>query len=274
MHLPSLSDAVPNGAAPWIERFARVGFAAKALLYVTVGALAALAALGQGGNAATDQRGAMRSILQAPTGRVLLGIVAIGLVGYAVWRILDGVSDPEGRGRTAKGLAMRARSIITGVIHGGLAISAGKLVLGQRDGDRGRDAQSWTGHALATPGGKLVVMLVAGAFISYGVYQLYCAYSAKLSKQLRLDSLSSTTRRMVVAISRAGIASRGIVFGMIGVLFFRAANDGNPKQAGGVARSLAELFQFGTGPFVAIAVGLVAYGGYQLLNARYRRIDV
>jgi len=275
MHLSSVSAAVHNEAAPWIERLARVGFAAKALLYMTVGALAVLAALGQGGNAATDQRGAMHSILRAPTGRVLLGIVAIGLMGYAVWRVIEGITDPERRGRSAKGIALRVLSVITGLAHGALAISAAKLVLGQRiDGGGAREAQHWTARALATPGGNLLVIAVAGAVIGYGAYQLYCAYNAKFSKKLSLASLSSTTRSMVIGISSVGIAARGIVFGMIGVLLFRAANNGNPKQAGGFARSLAELFEWGRGPFVAIAVGLIAYGGYQLLNARYRRIHV
>ncbi len=272
MHVPLI---FARDVAPWIERFARVGFAAKALLYMTVGALAALAALGQGGSAATDQHRAMQWILRAPTGRVLLGVVAIGLVGYAVWRIVEGISDPEGHGRSAKGIALRVRSVVTGLIHGALAISAGRLVLGQRsDGSGSREAQHWTARALATPGGTVLVMLIAGAFVAYGAYQLYCAYDAKLSKKLSFGSLSSPTRTVVIGISRVGIAARGIVFGMIGVLLFRAANDGNPRQAGGVARSLAELFQWGTGPFVGIAVGLVAYGAYQLLNARYLRIDV
>jgi len=275
MQLHSMSAAVPHEAAPWIERMARVGFVAKALLYMTMGSLAALAALGEGGKAATDQRGALLSILRAPMGTVLIVVVALGLAGYAMWRVIEGITDPERHGRSAKGIALRVRSVVTGLIHGGLAISAGKLVVGLRaDGGGSREAQHWTAKALAETGGQLVVMFVAGAFIGYGIYQLYCAAVSKLDKKLALGSLGSTARRVVIGISRIGIASRGIVLGMVGVLLFRAAYDGNPKKAGGVARSLGELFELGTGPFVGIAVGLVAYGGYQLLNARYRRIHV
>lgn len=277
MPLSSVSVAVEHAkheVAPWIERLARMGFVAKAVLYMTIGALAAGAALGFGGRQ-TDQHGAMLTLLRGPVGRVLLVVIAIGLAGYALWRVIEGLSDAEHRGRSAKGIVMRLRSIVTGVIHGALAVSAAKLAAGEPyDRGGGREAEEWTARALSAPGGKILIMLVAGAFAAYGVYQLYNAYKAKLSKQLSLDSTRDTTRRALIAISRFGIAARGIVFGMIGVLFLRAATNGNPKEAGSVPKSLRELTDLGTGPFVAIAVGLIAYGVYQLINARYRRIRV
>jgi hypothetical protein len=273
MPLSSISAAVHHEAAPWIERAARVGFVAKALLYMTIGFLAASAALGLGGRGATDQRGAMQALLGTPLGRGLLATVAIGLVGYAIWRIVEGISDPEQHGHTAKGIAMRVQAVITGLVHLALAFTAAKLVLGHRDDHGGgKQAQHWTGRALAEPGGRIVVMLVAAAIVGYGLYQLYCAVTAKLAKQLSLDASSAQARRMMIGVSRFGIAARGVVFGMTGVLLFRAAREHDANEAGGVAKSLGELFELGTGPFVAIAVGLIAYGGYQLINARYRRI--
>ena len=71
--------------APWVERMARVGYAAKALLYITVGYLAAQAAVGSGGRV-TDTQGALRVVHDASYGRVLLFVVAAGLLGYGLWR--------------------------------------------------------------------------------------------------------------------------------------------------------------------------------------------
>ena len=273
-----LSEAVADArheVAPWIERLARVGFAAKALLYMTVGVLAASAALGFRGHRAADQHGAMLTLVQERYGQLLLAAIALGLLGYAVWRIIEGITDPEHHGRSAKGIALRLRSVVIGGIHLALALSAAKLAVSGHDAHGGgRDAEVWTARAFATPGGTLVVTIVAGGFIGYGVYQLYCALDAKLSKRLSLGGMQDHTRRAVIAISRLGIASRGIVFGMIGVLFLRAANHGNPHEAGSVSKSLRALTDLGTWPFVAIAVGLVAYGLYQLINARYRRISI
>jgi hypothetical protein len=273
--IPRAAHEAVHDVAPWIERLARMGFVAKALLYMTIGALAAGAALGVGRGKTTDQRGAMVELIQSPFGHVVIALIASGLAGYAVWRIIEGIVDPEHRGHGAKGIALRVKSLATGLIHAGLAISATRLVLGRGVGQSSsRKSEDWTAKALSTDGGKIAVGLVAAAFIGYGLYQLYCAIKAKLSKQLSLGRLGPTARNAVIAASRFGIASRGIVFGMAGVLFLRAALHQNPKEAGSVPKSLGTLFELGFWPYIAITVGLIAYGVYQLINARYRRIDV
>lgn len=261
--------------APWIEKLARLGFLAKALLYMTIGALATAAALRLGGTRATGSRGAMARLLEAPFGEVLLVVIAIGLFGYSAWRFVEGTLDPERHGTTAKGIAKRARSIGIGILHVALAISALKLAAGDLSaGKDGSYQQQWTAKAMSTPGGMLVLWLVAGAFIAYGLYQVYNAWRAKLDKHLALGRLSTQTRRFVVGASRFGIAARGIVFATIGALLVRGIEHRDSREARGLQAALFELFEFGRGPFLFVATGLVAYGIYQLINARYRRISV
>lgn len=273
--LPLVGEA-SHEVKPWIETFARVGFAAKGVLYMTVSALAAAAALGMGGKANPDSHVALEKVFEAPFGRVLVAVIAIGLVGYAAWRIIEGITNPRGK-RGAKGIAIRAGSIGRGVIHLGLAFAAGMLAL-YRDssgGGGGGRAREWVGRAMEVPGGIYLLYLAAAGFLGYGLYQLYNAYRAKLSRQLQLGSMSNGARRAVVGISRFGIAARGVVFGTVAVLLYRAARDHNPKQAGGVGDSMRELLlNFGRWPYLAIALGLGAYGIYELINAKYRRIQV
>jgi hypothetical protein len=259
--------------APWIVKLARLGFVAKALLYMTIGVLACAAALRLGGTPGTGSRGAMATLVDAPFGHVLLVVIAIGLFGYAAWRLVQGISDPENNGNDAKGIARRVRSIGVGLVHAALGVSAIKLAWGDasaaQDGARSQDA---TAHALATPGGEIALWAIAGGFVAYGGYQLYKAWKAKLNKQLALGPMSSRMRRFVIGASRFGIAARGIVFGTIGVLLARAIQNHDPRQARGVKQAMLELFSFGRWPFLFVATGLIAYGVYQLINARYRRI--
>jgi len=140
--------------------------------------------------------------------------------------------------------------------------------------DDGGASQTWTARALVTSYGQLVLWIVAAGFIVYGVHQLYCAWMTKLDKQLSLDRLSSGARRFVIGASRFGIAARGIVFATTGVLVARAIQRQSPKEVRGIKASLVELFDLGRLPFAVIGVGLVAYGIYELLNARFRRIRV
>jgi hypothetical protein len=268
-------DAATAEAAPWIERLARVGYAAKALLYATIGVLAAKAARGTAGGRAPDTRGALATVLAAPFGRAMLWRIALGLLGYAAWRIVEAVTDPERRGSDAKGLAMRGSFAARGLLHGALAFSALRLAMGSaRSGDAGGGGQSeqMTARALDLPGGTALVWAIALGVGGYGLYQLYRAAVAKLSKQLDLGRMSAEAGRWVVTVSRLGIGARGIVFLAIALLLARAARQHDAEQAGGIGDALRSLGALGRWPYAAIALGLVAYGVYELLNARYRRI--
>jgi hypothetical protein len=258
--------------APWVAKLARVGYAAKALLYATVGILAAQAALGRGGRT-TDLGGALREVLRAPMGSALLLAIALGLAGYAVWRIVDAITDAEGRGGDAKGLARRLGSAARGLAHGALAYAAFHLATGStRDG--GMKTDEIARRAVDIAGGVWLLWVAAAAVLAYAGYQLYRAYAAKLGSQLDLGAASVRFGRWVIGMSRAGLAARGIVFGLIGVLLVRAAQHQAPREAGGIRDSLQMLGEMGRWPLAVVALGLVAYAVYELLNARYRRIRV
>jgi hypothetical protein len=271
-NLTALGADATRRAEPWIEGLARAGFVAKAILYFTVGALASAAALGKGGGT-TDSHGALATLFHAPFGRVLLGLIALGLVGYGVWRIIDGIADPERRGTKAKGIALRIGAVVRGLLHLALAGSAAKLALTQASKPHDHHVE-WTRKVMSLPAGKWLVWGIALALFAYAGWQLYCAARAKLAKQLELGKCSAGVRRWLVGISRFGIAARGVVFGAVAVMLARAASRFDPKEAGGGGKALRELFELGRWPFLAIALGVIAYGVYQLVEARYRRIHI
>jgi Domain of Unknown Function (DUF1206) len=265
---------VPEAArevAPWVEKAARIGYVAKALLYATIGILAAQAALGEGGRT-TDLGGALREVVRAPMGEALLLVIALGLAGYAIWRVLDAITDAEGKGGDAKGLARRLGSAARGLGHGALAVAAFGLATGSSHG--GGDKRELASKAVDVAGGSWLLWLAAAAVLAYACSQLYRAYAAKLGSQLDVGAASVGVGRWVIGLSRAGIAARGVVFGLVGVLLVRAAQHQNPQEAGGIRDSLRMLGEMGRWPLAVVAFGLVAYAVYELLNARYRRIRV
>jgi hypothetical protein len=267
-----MTEPMVRDVAPWVERLARVGYVSKAVLYITVGVLAAQAGLGSGGHT-TDTRGAMKAVHDVSFGRVLLMVVAAGLLGYAIWRVTEALVDPEGRGTNTKALAIRAGSFVRGAFHAGLALTAFRLAVG-RSGQSGDQTRHWTATAFHLPGGELLVWAGAIGVGGYGLYQLYRAYAAKLGRQLEVSRLATNTGKWVVGVSRFGIAARGVVFCSIGVFLARAAARHDAAEAGGVRQSLRTIAGYGRWPFVLVSLGLVAYGVYELVNARYRRINV
>jgi hypothetical protein len=259
--------------APWIEILARIGYIAKAVLYGTIGFLAARAALGDGGGKATDTRGALRAVLEAPFGRELVLVIAAGLAGYALWRLVEAITDPEHRGADAKAIALRLGNAVRGLAHGALALAAFRLGTGHGDGGS-RGPGGWTARMFTLPAGEALVWIAAAAVAGYGIYQMYRAWRAKLGRHLALTRVSAQTGAVLVAVCRFGLAARGAVFTLIGFFLGRAAARHDPAQAGGVRESLLTLAGIGHWALGAVALGLMAYGVYQLVEARYRRIDV
>jgi hypothetical protein len=262
--------------APWIERLARVGYAAKGVVYVLVGAIAARAALGAGSGGTTDSGGALAAINDAAFGKVALAVIAAGLLGYAAWRVIAAATDAEGKGDDAKGLATRAGGAARGLLYVGLALQAVRLVRGGGQGGQGGGAEDWTARLMAAPFGRWLVAGAALGVIAYALYQLYRAFASKVRKHLDLSRLSAEGQRLVVAVGRFGIGARGVVFLVIGWLLLRAARQADASEASGVGEALRTLERQPYGKWILALVGLgfVSYGVYEFVNARYRRIAV
>jgi hypothetical protein len=88
--------------------------------------------------------------------------------------------------------------------------------------------------------------------------------------------MSAGAHRLTIWIGRLGIASRGIVFAVVGCLLVLAAYHSNPNEAKGLGGALDALQRQPYGPWLlaAVAAGLFAYGVYLFIRARYRRIEL
>ena len=179
-----------------IAWLARSGYAARGVVYLIIGGLAVLAALGSGGQT-TDSKGALVTILQQPFGKVLLALVALGLVGYAIWRLVQASMDPDDHGTDAKGVAIRGGLLVSAVTHVLLAFFALSLIFGWGGGGGGDSgAQDWTAWLLQQPFGRWLVALIGLAVIGAGLAHMVKGYKAKFEKYLQMDrDLSTRPRR-------------------------------------------------------------------------------
>ncbi|HYU41718.1 MAG TPA: DUF1206 domain-containing protein [Vicinamibacteria bacterium] len=255
----------------WIERLARFGFAARGLVYILVGVLAAEAAAV--GGRATDAQGAIRAIGQQQFGTVFLLVLALGLAAYAVWRFAQAWLDLEGKGTDVQALATRASFVVSGLGHAALALSAASLAIGLHEG-RSNAVRTWVTRLLSAPYGRWVVAAVGLAVIGSGVYQFYKAYTALFENDLLTSEMSADARLWSRRVGRAGLTARGVTFGVIGWFLLRAGLDANAHEARGVAGALRLLGRQDEGHWLlfVVAVGLAAYGLSSLVDARYRRI--
>ena len=255
-----------------LVHLARLGYASKAVIYAIVGILAILTVANRGGRI-TDTSGALRVVLRQPFGRTLLIVLAVGLCGYAVWRLLDAIADPDHHGTTAGGLVTRIGNAVRGSVYGALAIDAIRLLRGLR-GSNGDEAEMWTARILELPFGELAVGIAGATVAIYGLSELIQSIRGKHDPRLDLSCFRSNVRPAVRKISRFGVAVRGGLIATLGVFLVRAALTHDPNQAAGTRESMLHLAGLVQGRwFLAlIAAGVLAYAVDQAVHARCRRI--
>ena len=222
----------------------------------------------------TDQNGTFRVIEDAPFGRVLLGLVAVGLLGYVLWRSVQAVADPDGKGTDLKDIAKRIGYAGSALIHAFFALTAASQALGAGD-DWGSSSEEWTAWILSFPLGWLLVAAVGAGIVGVGLYQIYEAYNAKFKKYLKLGALGGGERGWVKHGGRFGVAARGVVFVIAGVFLVLAGlrtDEQEVRSLGGALSAILEQPFFGNFLLGVVAVGLVAYGLLMVAVARYRRI--
>ena len=261
-----------RSARPWLERLARLGYATEGAMYTLIGLLAAGVAFGTGGHA-TGQRGALEMIAGSPFGGGSVGLIALGFLGYALWRGVQAIADPDGEGTELKALGKRVGYGVSAFVYAGLAFSAVGLILGSA-GQGGRTPDEWTALLLSWPLGRVLVVCCGIAVVALGLRELYQAYSARFLEHLELDEMGDRVRKWTERWGRLGIAARGIVFGVVGTFLVRAALEYDPQEARGLGGALQALAQQPLGQWLlgAVALGLVAYGLFMVSVARYRHI--
>lgn len=266
----AVRQAVRN---PWVERLARFGLAARGIVYAVIGLLAVQTAFFGRGDT-TDTRGAIQKI--AEQSRALLALVAVGLIGYALWRFAQAILDPENKGRDVKGLIKRGTMLGSGIIYSGLALAAFRILTGQGAGGSGAGGgnEEITATVLDKPFGRWLVALAGLAVIAGGLQQLYRAWKRSFEKKLNLGEMDENERRLALRTGQLGLAARGVVFLLTGSFLVRAAWRYDASQARGLRGALDTLASQPHGPWLlgAVALGLVAFGAYSFLEARYRRI--
>ena len=258
---------------PWVIFLARLGYVAKGIVYGVIGILAFQAAFGVGStNIDTNQ--ALIKIVTQPFGRILLWIVAIGLIGYVLWMFVQAILDPENNGTDAKGLLQRTAYFVSGIGYALVDFSAFQILTGSGGGNSGQGPQDWTAKVMSNPAGRWFIGLVGLGLGIWGLVQIYQAYSKSFTRRLKMGDMNGMEKTWAVRTGQAGLTARGIVFGIIAYFLVQAAITYDPAKAGGLGQAFQALARQPFGPWLLgiVAIGLIAYGIYSLFMARYRRI--
>ncbi len=144
------------GQSPWVERLGRAGLVAKGVIYAVIGVLAIKVALG-GREESPDRQGALRTIGEQPFGKGLLVLLALGLAGYALWRLAQAVLDRDSEGEDAKGLAKRGGSLAKAGFYGALCALTVSALLDDESRSGGGNEKQTTAGVFDLPAGRYLV---------------------------------------------------------------------------------------------------------------------
>lgn len=260
----------------WADGLARLGFCARGVVYAIVGVVALRIAWSGGGEGSqASKEGALREISERPFSGVLLTVLAVGLIGYALWRATEalwGKQDEEDeRKRTLKRLGSGAKAALYLVFF----VSTVRFLVGGPDeASGGEQEQGWTAQVLDLPAGRWVVGVAALVLLGAGAYIAYRGLAQKFEKRLDTSDMGLVTGRTVDVLGMVGLGARGAVVSFAGYLLLRAALDFDPNEARGVDGTLKVIAEQAYGKVLLslVAIGIIAYGIYSFAEARYRQL--
>ena len=272
----STATAEVSGAArrasdsPAARALARAGLVARGVIYILIGWVAILVALGQTSQHA-DQQGALQLLASKPYGLFLLWLLGIGFAGYALWRLSEAAFGVTGEGN---GAGPRLKSLARALIYAGFAYLTFKIIAGAGGASQTKKQQDLTASVMHHTGGRWLVGIAGLVIVIAGLTLVVEGIRRKFLRYLQLSQLSMRMRRLVEWLGVIGTAARGVVFALIGVLVLQAAITYQPAKAGGIDKALLTLRNQPFGEFLLIlaALGLIVFGIYGLCEARWRRV--
>jgi hypothetical protein len=270
---PEMSTA--KLSASYLEPIARAGLISKGTVYCLLGLLTFMAAFRINGTSegAADKNGVFDFVQDFSGGQIILGLIAIGLLCYCVWRGIQTFSDSEHKGDNAKGLATRACYLLSGLAYGSMALHIMRILFANA-GDQGDQQQDLAAKLLSKPYGEWLVGIGAAILLGIGVYQIYYGLSEKYRKHVEAAG-SSRNRDLLLGAGKTGYVARGVVWLLLAWLFFKAAINSDAGEAGGTSKAFAFLHgtTYGTILLGAVGIGLICYGAFNFIRARYEHFN-
>ncbi|WP_051630325.1 DUF1206 domain-containing protein [Afifella pfennigii] len=270
-------DAIGTEISRRLKWGARAGYAARGMVYLLVGGLAFLAAIGAGSTEGTH--GALRTLLGQPFGSLLVSLLGLGLVAFALWRFAQSLADLDRHGTDPRALVIRLALFFSGVIHLALAVFVVSLIVaiggsggsGGSGGGSGDPTSGWLQWLFGHKGGRWAALALSLVPIGVGLAHIAKGWRAGYEKYIVFEPGSAPFLKPVCSF---GLIARGLIFVVIGVLAFYAGGIYDATSAPGLEDALVAIqnLPFGGILFVLTALGLLAFSGYCFVEAGYRQI--
>ena len=257
-----------------LNKLFSLGYIAKGIVYILVGGLTLATVLGfsAGSGGVDGPRAVLDWVAEQPLGRILVGLLGVGLLGYSVWRFYRAANDPKDEGGDAKGTAKRVGYVGSGIANGILGVVALSMAMssGGNSGSAG-SKQGMVAKLLQEDWGVWVVGIVGAGVVCAGIFQFVKGVRANFLEDIHWRVLSRDT---VKNLGRWGFFARGLVFGIVGYFLIMAAVRSNAGKFKGTEGALEWLSTHSYGVWLLgiTSAGLLLFGVFSVLKGRYGSI--
>ncbi|WP_020567430.1 DUF1206 domain-containing protein [Neolewinella persica] len=253
------------------NRLFKAGYVTKGLLYLLIGGFAVATVVGAARNT-NGPKAIIDWLGNNPFGQAFTILVGVGLASYAVWRWYTAIGDPASAENDTKGIVKRIGWAVSGTTYGLLAVYAFKSLNGSGGNSGGK--KDMVGLLLEQPYGQELVGIVAAVVVGVGAYQLYRAFTDKHMDGINKQQISQEQEDSFRTTGRIGLTARCVVYGIIAYFLFRAATLSDASQFRGIGEALGTLQggDLGSALLAVTGVGMLAYGFFMLVRARYERV--
>lgn len=253
-----------------VERLARVGLAARTVVWFMLGLLVVQLALGRSSEQA-DQSGALKALADTPFGGVLLVVLLLGFLLWAGYCLLSAAVGHRDEGNDAKRWAHRGKSAVEGLVYLLAAVSTGRVLVSGRS-DSEQQADSVTAAVMSVAGGRTLVGLAGAAAVCVAGVLAVQALQRKHSERLEHYRVPSSLRRPAVTVGVVGRVGRAAVVALVGAFLVSAAVQFDPQKAKGLDASLRAVAEqpFGRYLLGVAAVGILGYALWSLVETLWR----
>jgi hypothetical protein len=225
---------------PFLKQYILLGYAAKGVIYFVIGILAIEAAILPERKAAGTYT-ALKHLSTQPLGSVILCILAVGILGYVVRRLLQAIVYPGHSQRiNLTRVLQRLGYLMSSLSYAGVAYSALSIVF--KLGKYNDRIQEWVehlfNHAIAGEG----IVFVAGIGVTgVGLGYLYGAYTGSYISQFSSSNIDSRLEYSAKLMGKIGIAARGVAFMVTGICLILASLVSDSDLAGGLQNAFQVL---------------------------------
>lgn len=246
----------------------KAGYAAKGLVYLLIGLFAIGALVGLSRDASGPKE-VIAWLGKNVGGFLILITIGVGLACYCLWRYYRALRPEASAEDSSISAVKRIGWAVSGTIYGTFSVFAFRKALAGKGSTGGKEEM--LADILANSWGEAVVWVLAILIFGTGLHQLYKAFTDKHMEDIH--GLSKDQKEVFRNAGRLGLSARAVVYGIIAYFLYRAATLSDADKMRGIEESLAYLETgWGTAVLAVVGAGLLAYGFFMLVRARYESV--